>query len=109
MAHNVIIYKIYYDLGEKLLNSYGDSFEEEYFVCQTNGVISDSIVQNWTIQALECYKLNSRCENCPITKARYSFKCQMKHIVDILLKTKGLPNEKEILGIDEVQDEDNVA
>ena len=22
----------------------------------------------------------------------------MKHIVDILLKTKGLPNEKEILG-----------
>lgn len=67
-------------------------------MCQTNGVISDSIVQNWTIQALECYKLNSDCKNCPITKAHYSFKCQMKKIIAVLLKTKGLPNEKEILG-----------
>jgi len=81
-----------------LLRSYGNSFKEEFFECQTNGVISDSIVQNWTLQAYECYKLNSKCENCPITKAKYSFKCQMKHIVEILLKTKGLPNEKEILG-----------
>ena len=89
--------------------NYGHSFEEEYFVCQTNGIISDSIVQNWTLQALECYKLNSRCELCPITKARYSFKCQMKHIVDILLETKGLPNEKEILGVDEICKDDIVA
>lgn len=73
------------------------TYNDEYFECQTNGVISDSIVQNWTLQALECYKLNSRCEMCPITKARYSFKCQMKHIVEILLKNKGLPDEKEIL------------
>ena len=81
-----------------MLESYGHCFKEEHFVCQTNGIISDSIVQNWTVQALECYKLNSNCEICPITKAKYSFKCQMKQIVDILLKTKGLPNEKEILG-----------
>ena len=87
---------------------YGHNFKEEHFVCQTNGIISDSIVQNWTIQALECYKLNSRCDICPITKARYSFKCQMKHIVDILLETKGLPNEKEILGTD-TTNEDIVA
>lgn len=87
---------------------YGHNFKEEHFVCQTNGIISDSIVQNWTIQALECYKLNSRCDICPITKARYSFKCQMKHIVDILLETKGLPNEKEILGTDTTK-EDIVA
>ena len=92
-----------------MLNNYGHSFKEERFICQTNGVISDSIVQNWTIQALECYKLNSRCDLCPITKARYSFKCQMKHIVDILLETKGLPNEKEILGVDEIPKEDIVA
>ena len=77
--------------------NYKFAFKEEYFECQTNGIISDSIVQNWTLQALECYKLNSDCVSCPITKAKYSFRCQMKHIVDILLKTKGLPNEKEIL------------
>lgn len=81
-----------------MIKSYSNSFKEERFVCQTNGVISDSIVQNWTLQALECYKLKANCENCPITKAHYSFKCQMKQIVEILLKTKGLPDEKEILG-----------
>lgn len=74
------------------------NFGDEQFECQTNGAISDSIVQNWTLQALECYKIKCRCEDCPITKAHYSFKCQMMHIVDILLKTKGAPNEKEILG-----------
>lgn len=83
--------------GEELIDNYQNSFKEEYFECQTNGIISDSIVQNWTLQALECYKLKSDCANCSITKARYSFKCQMKHIVEILLKTKGLPNEREIL------------
>lgn len=73
------------------------NFKEEYFECQTNGVLSDSIVQNWTQQALECYKINSDCTNCPITKAKYSFKCQMKQVVDILLKTRGLPDESAIL------------
>ena len=92
-----------------MIKSYGQTFKEEYFECQTNGIISDSIVQNWTLQALECYKLNSICANCPITKAKYSFKCQMKHIVEILLKTKGLPNEKEILGAIQAPKEDIVA
>ena len=81
-----------------MIKGYSHSFKEEHFVCQTNGIISDSIVQNWTLQALECYKLESKCENCPIKKARYSFQCQMKYVVEILLRTKGLPNEKEILG-----------
>ena len=107
--HNVTIYKICYDLGEKLLKNYGHNFKEEYFECQTNGIISDSIVQNWTLQAYECYKLNSNCKMCPITKAKYSFRCQMKHIVDILLKTKGLPDEKEILGVNKPPKEDIVA
>lgn len=80
-----------------MIKNYSQSFKEEHFVCQTNGVISESIVQNWTLQALECYKLKSDCKNCPITKANYSFQCQMKNIVKILLRTKGLPNEKEIL------------
>lgn len=80
-----------------MLNSYGRNPENEKFVCQTNGVISDSIVQNWTQTALDCYKINCNCAICPITKAKYSFKCQMKHIVDILLKTRGIPDENAIL------------
>lgn len=81
-----------------MFGNYGAQFEDDFFECQTNGVISDSIVQNWTQQALECYKLNSRCDLCPITKAKYSFKCKMKDIVEILLKTQGLPDEKAIIG-----------
>ena len=76
-----------------MFQSYGNDLNVEYFVCQTNGVISDSIVQNWTQQAYDCYKINCNCEICPITKAKYSFKCQMKHVVDILLKTQGVPDE----------------
>lgn len=69
----------------------------EYFECNTNGVISDSIVQNWTQSALDCYNLNCECASCPIANAGYSFKCQMKNIVEVLLKTKGLPDESEII------------
>jgi hypothetical protein len=83
-----------------LFKSYGNNLDAEHFVCQTNGVISDSIVQNWTQQALDCYKIGSNCAACPITKANYSFKCQMKHIVDILLETQGLPDETSILNSD---------
>ena len=79
-----------------MFQSYGSDSNVESFVCQTNGVISDSIVQNWTQQAYDCYKINSNCAICPITKARYSFKCQMKHVVDILLETQGLPDEEAI-------------
>ena len=84
-----------------MFHNYGAVFDDEHFECQTNGIISDSIVQNWTQQALECYKLNANCKDCPITKAKYSFKCQMKHIVEILLKTQGEPNEAEIMGIEQ--------
>lgn len=88
-----------------MFNSYGYSSDYEQFECQTNGIISDSIVQNWTRQALDCYKIKSNCSKCPITKAKYSFKCQMKHIVDILLRTQGVPNEAEIINQTEVKDD----
>lgn len=80
-----------------MFKGYGHKFSDEKFECQTQGVISDSIVQNWTMQALSCYKINSNCEICSIKKAEYSFKCQMRRIVDILLKTQGLPDEKVII------------
>lgn len=89
-----------------MFKSYNGAFDDEPFECQTNGVVSDSIVQNWTLQALECYKLKSDCNLCPIAKAGYSFKCQMKRIVEILLKTQGLPNEAIIRN---VQINDDVA
>ncbi len=90
-----------------VFNGYAKKFKKEPFICQTNGVISDSIVQNWTLQALECYKIHCNCALCPITKAKYSFKCQMMHVVEILLKTKGLPNEREILSAYKSQQQNN--
>lgn len=78
-----------------MFKGYENKFVQESFVCQTNGVVSDSIVQSWTPQAIECYKIHSDCANCPITKANYSFICQMKYIVDILLETLGLPDDQE--------------
>ena len=86
---------------------YANNIKKENYICQTKGSVSDSITQNWTLSALECYKLNSDCTKCPIAKANYSFKCQMKKIVDMLLKTKGLPNEKAI--INSSTDQNSVA
>ena len=74
-----------------------NSSNYEYFESKTNGVISDSIVQNWTPSALDCYKVNCECSRCPISKRHYSFKCKMSEIVQILLETKGLPDEESIL------------
>ncbi len=75
---------------------------EEFFECQTKGVISNSIIQNWTKSALDCYKINSRCDLCPIAHANYSFKCKMKQVVEVLIKTQGLPDEKNIETLDDL-------
>lgn len=78
-----------------MFRGYEKKVLQDRFECQTNGIVSDSIVQSWTPQAIECYNLHSDCANCPITRANYSFKCQMKHIVDILLSTIGVPEEEK--------------
>ena len=83
--------------GKRLHYDYQEDKDYEIFEAQTKGLISNSITQNWTPSALDCYKINSCCAVCSITKNRYSFKCKMKEIVDILLKTKGLPDEKAIM------------
>lgn len=54
--------------------------------------ISDSITKNWTEQALECYKLNGNCAECSITKAHYSFDCQMPKVIEILKLVAGEPD-----------------
>ncbi len=60
-----------------------------------NEEISNSITQNWTEQALECYYLNCDCQKCSISKGNYSFICQMPKVIDTLLETVGEP-EKEL-------------
>ena len=58
--------------------------------------LSSSIIQSWTPQAITCYKLNCDCTKCEISQLGFSFVCQMKNVVDELLK-KGLPSEKDLL------------
>lgn len=56
--------------------------------------MSESITQNWTEQALECYYINCNCEQCSIGKGNYSFICQMPKVIDTLLHTVGEPEQK---------------
>ncbi len=67
------------------------SIISDLFIPQNNGQLSDSIIQNWTEQAIECYKLKGKCKNCSISKGCYSFVCQMPKVVNTLLKTIGKP------------------
>lgn len=71
----------------------GDFADEEFYP-QNNGEISDSITQNWTEQAIECYKLNCDCASCSISKGNYSFVCQMPKVLDALIKSAGKPRSK---------------
>lgn len=59
-----------------------------------NDEISDSITQNWTEQALECYYINCNCKKCSLSKGNYSFICQMPKVIDSLLETVGEPDKK---------------
>lgn len=63
----------------------------EVFSPQTNGELSGSIIQNWTLQAIECYEIGCDCSKCSISKGNYSFVCQMPKVVDRLLKDFGEP------------------
>ena len=56
--------------------------------------LSSSIIQSWTPQALKCYQLKCDCTKCEISQLGFSFVCQMKNVVEELLK-KGEP-EKEL-------------
>lgn len=65
-------------------------FEEEFYP-QTNGEISESITQNWTEQALECYSVRCDCKKCSLSKGNYSFICQMPKVIDVLVNSIGKP------------------
>lgn len=74
-------------------------FDDEEFYPQNKGEISESITQNWTEQALECYRLNCNCSCCSISKGSYSFACQMPKVLDALVKSLGKPPTKIILEV----------
>ena len=56
-----------------------------------NDEMSDSITQNWTEQALECYSINCDCKKCSLSQGHYSFICQMPKVIDTLIQTVGVP------------------
>lgn len=64
----------------------------EIFVPQTNGCISDSLIKNWTLQALECYSINCDCTKCSINKTKYSFVCQMPKVIKELIRQNIKPD-----------------
>lgn len=67
-----------------------NDFAEEFYP-QNKGEISESITQNWTEQAIECYKLKCDCSQCSISKGQYSFACQMPKVIDLLIGISGRP------------------
>ena len=68
---------------------------EIYSYLPGNEEKSDSITQNWTEQAIECYQINCDCKKCSLANGHYSFICQMPKVIETLLETIGEP-EKEL-------------
>ena len=68
--------------------------EQKKFEPQTEK-LSTSIIKSWTPQALSCYRLNCDCTKCEISQLGFSFVCQMKNVVEELLK-KGEPDKEAI-------------
>ncbi|MDD3236733.1 MAG: hypothetical protein PHV37_01380 [Candidatus Gastranaerophilales bacterium] len=73
---------------KKAVNPYISS---EIYVSQNNS-ISDSIMQNWTPQAIECYKINSNCKKCSVSSGHYSFVCKMPDVIEHLVDSIGKPS-----------------
>lgn len=67
-----------------------------HYIVPKNEEISSSITKNWTDQAILCYSSNYNCGNCEIGQANYSFVCQMKNVVKILLVQVGPPEETKL-------------
>ncbi len=67
------------------------------FIPQTNGEVSNSITQNWTEQAYECYSVDCDCARCSLGEHKYSFVCQMPKIIKTLIKTHGEPKHGDFL------------
>ena len=69
-------------------------FESVEMYLPGNEEMSDSITQNWTEQALECYSINCDCRRCSLRNGHYSFICQMPKVIDALIQTVGRPDQE---------------
>lgn len=67
---------------------------ENYLLMDDDNTMSDSIMQNWTPQAIECYSINCDCKKCSLSSGNYSFICQMPRVIDALIKSIGIPPKK---------------
>ena len=76
----------------KTITSYFKSKGENKRFTPQNEKLSTSIIKSWTPQAISCYKLNCDCTKCEISQLGFSFVCQMKNVVEELLK-KGSPQK----------------
>jgi len=82
-------------LKRKTLNNHQE-YKVRYITPKNNGEISNSITQNWTEQAIRCYKSKCDCPGCSISQSNYSFICQMPKIIKILIEQIGPPNQERI-------------
>ena len=55
------------------------------------------VYRKWTLQAVECYKRNCRCEGCILNSLES--KCEMKKAVIELVKLFGIPNDELLIGL----------
>jgi len=67
--------------------------ENTDYYMPANDEMSESITQNWTEQAMECYSINCDCKKCSLRNGHYSFICQMPKVIDILIETVGIPDK----------------
>jgi hypothetical protein len=55
-------------------------------------LVSASISQTWTDQAMRCYMTGAHCATCDIPQGNYSFACQMDKVVPVLMDGLGQPD-----------------
>ena len=77
------------------MDNWLEYYSNDELYSPANDDISDSITQNWTQQALECYYLNCDCKKCSISAGKYSFICQMPRVIETLIETVGRPDEQK--------------
>lgn len=86
-------------MSDNLKGSSDNKFVDDsqiHYIVPKNEEISSSITKNWTSQAIRCYSGGFNCRECPIAQANYSFVCQMKNVVQILLEQVGPPEEGKV-------------
>jgi len=68
-------------------------YERDWYLSpEERELVSSSISQTWTDQAMKCYMCAADCGNCDIPKGQYSFVCQMNKVVPVLLENIGQPD-----------------